>query len=170
MASDALTAEERFTTLINSAIAAKEVKSYPAWSKMLKDTKAREKRQKEASKEAGEAEALAKELGVHDKLYGTGKGKAKGKKEKEAEGEEALRALIQQRGAARMANTLASIEAKYATADNKKSKKRKSLSPSDNSEDSEKEKRKKAKRNSMPTEEDFQKIQAGLGKKGRKST
>ena len=168
MASDALTAEERFTTLINVAIAAKELKSLPAWSKMLKDTKAKEKRMKEASKEANEAEALAKELGVHDKLYGKG-GKGKGKKDKEAEGEEALRALIQQRGAARMANTLASIEAKYATADNKKSKKRKSLSPSDNSEE-EREKRKKAKRMSMPTEEDFQKIQAGLGKKGRKST
>lgn len=64
--------EDRFVDLINRAIASGAVESTPEWKKHLKDTKGKgkERRRKKADKEAKEAEELAKELGVHDKLFG----------------------------------------------------------------------------------------------------
>ena len=149
--------EDRFVDLINQAIASGTVKSTSEWKKHLKDTKGKgkERRRKKADKEAKEAEELAKELGVHDKLFGGdgngagaktsgsqsqpakkgGKGKGKagsrggggGGGEADAEdGEAALRALIQGNQAKRMNSLVDSLEAKYAAIEaNKKSSKQK---------------------------------------------
>ena len=132
MCGSVLEDEERFIEIVNAAIKAKEVSSYPQWKKDVKDTKARNKRKADAKGEAAEAEELAKELGVHDKLYGTGsskdgeesgkrgkRGAAKGKgKNVNEDGvdEDALKALIQSRNAQKntMGNLIERMEAKYA--------------------------------------------------------
>lgn len=98
-----LSDEPRFIALIDSAIASGEVKATSTWKKQSKDVKGREKRRKKAEGEAKEAEKLARELGVHEKLFGGGeedgkKGKGKGKGKKGEDGgddDAALRALIQ---------------------------------------------------------------------------
>jgi DnaJ family protein C protein 9 len=88
--------EDRFIALINAAISSGELKPTSAWKKSAKDVKGKEQRRKKAEKEAGEAEKLAKELGVHEKLFGGEgkKGKGKGKKDG-GDDDAALKALIQ---------------------------------------------------------------------------
>jgi DnaJ family protein C protein 9 len=106
--------EARFVIAISDLIAKGELAATPTWNKSSKDEKAKLVREREADKEAEEAEELAKELGVWDEFYGSGKegarkgkgksngkGKGKGKKKAESEGEEweeedhsALQALI----------------------------------------------------------------------------
>ncbi|BGP06189.1 hypothetical protein JCM10049v2_002008 [Rhodotorula toruloides] len=156
--------EDRFVKLIDDAIAAKEVKATPAWKKSSKDTQGKEKRKKKADKEAKEAEELAKELGVHDKLYGNGsssskgwKGKGKGKKADAEDDEASLRALIQGNQAKRMNSLIDSLEAKYAAAEAKKGKKRSSTGGEDAAKGG-----KKAKKEAEPTEEEFAAIQAKM--------
>ena len=131
MCSNVLEDEERFISLINAAIISQEVTSFPQWTKDSKDTKARNKRKAEAKSEAKEAEELAKELGLHDKLFGkkdvqenqapgnTSK-KTKGKKTKVNEDgvdEDALKALIQSRNSKNntMNSLIEKLEAKYGT-------------------------------------------------------
>ncbi|KAI5479571.1 hypothetical protein MNV49_003308 [Pseudohyphozyma bogoriensis] len=150
--------EDRFVSLINDGIAAGELKSTPAWKKALKDTKAKAKRRAEANAEASEAEAYAKELGVHDKLFGeNGKG-GKGKKGKgkaaDEDPEAALRALIQGNQAKRMDSLFDSLEAKYGAKENKKGKKR--------GGDVEDGGKKKKQKEVEPTDEEFAKIQAEM--------
>ncbi|KAI0006019.1 hypothetical protein BJV74DRAFT_15225 [Russula compacta] len=101
--------EARFVIAISDLIANGELSATAAWKKSSKDEKAKLVRKKQADKEAEEAEELAKELGVWDEFYGSGKagarkgkGKGKGKKKTEREGEgdgededhSALQALI----------------------------------------------------------------------------
>ncbi|PRQ73959.1 hypothetical protein AAT19DRAFT_15526 [Rhodotorula toruloides] len=163
--------EDRFVKLINDAIAAKEIKATPAWTKSSKDTQGKEKRKKKADKEAKEAEELAKELGVHDKLYGNGssaskggKGKGKGKKADAEDDEASLRALIQGNQAKRMNSLIDSLEAKYAAAEAKKGKKRSSTGGEDGAKGG-----KKAKKEAEPTEEEFAAIQAKMdARRGKK--
>lgn len=163
--------EERFISLINSSIASGLLTSTPNWKKASKDTKAKSKRAEKAGKEALEAEEYAKELGVHDKLYGTsakpknnkGKGKAKASGEDDVE---SLRALIQAKQVGRMDSIIGSIEAKYAKKEAEK--------------DTKKGKGKKRGEPEVePSEEEFQKMQeavearrtsGGNGSKKRKST
>ncbi|KAI8998692.1 hypothetical protein BD414DRAFT_406980 [Trametes punicea] len=78
--------EPRFILIISDLIKKGELPSLPKWESSTKDEKAKLVRKKQAEKEAKEAEALAKELGVWDEFYGSGKpgarktnGKAKGK-------------------------------------------------------------------------------------------
>jgi len=81
--------------------------STPTWEKSVKDETARLKRKKKSAKEAEEAEALAKEIGVWDEFYGSGKPtdkaakKQKGKRKADADNDEedvsALQALILKR-------------------------------------------------------------------------
>jgi DnaJ homolog subfamily C member 9 len=112
--SDVLADDERFREIIDEAIASKDVKAFPAYTKETKA--ARQSRVKAARAEAGEAEEYAKELGIHDKLFN----KKKGKKDSE----DALAALIQRNQAGR-ANFLDNLAAKYgATSKPKKGKKR----------------------------------------------
>jgi DnaJ family protein C protein 9 len=100
--------EARFVVAISDLIAKGELIATTTWKKSSKDEKAKLVRKKQADKEAEEAEELARELGVWDEFYGSGKagprkGKGKGKgKKAEGEGEgggdeedhSALQALI----------------------------------------------------------------------------
>ncbi|KAM7188607.1 DnaJ domain containing protein [Naviculisporaceae sp. PSN 640] len=90
MLSNVLTDDERFRAIIDQAIEEGEVEGYKKYTKETK--KSRAARIKAAGKEAKEADEYAKELGVYDKLNGSGK-KGKGGKEKDSEA--ALLALIQ---------------------------------------------------------------------------
>ena len=74
--------ETRLIAKIKKLIKDGELESCKAWEASIKDEKARHVRQKQGEAEAAEAETLAKELGVWDEFYGSGKTgtrKAKGK-------------------------------------------------------------------------------------------
>ena len=78
--------EARFIVLITAFIKAGDVPKMDMWEKDVKDEKAKLVRKKQGEKEAEEAEELAKELGVWDEFFGSGKpsskkgnGKGKGK-------------------------------------------------------------------------------------------
>lgn len=107
MLSNPLEDEERFRKMIDDEIDEKRVEAYEAY---VKETKTKRKRRiAEAKKEAKEAEQMAEELGVKDKLYA--KGAKKGKKgEEDISG---LAAIIQQRQKERSNNFLADLEAKH---------------------------------------------------------
>ncbi|KAK4705713.1 hypothetical protein P7C70_g485, partial [Phenoliferia sp. Uapishka_3] len=167
--------EDRFITLIDSAIRSGSITSFPAWTKQSKDSKAKEKRRAKANKEALEAEAYAKELGVHDQLFGGAKG-GKGKGNRKGKGkagsnddEDALKALIQGKRASALESMIEGIEAKYApkgkTAAPKKRKSAgKGKSGESDQEDAEEEderpkKGKRSKKEVEPTDEEFEKIQ-----------
>lgn len=142
MLSDILKDDERFRRIIDAAIASEDVLAYKAYTKESK--KSRQARLRAAKSEAKEAEDYAKELGVHDKLYGNKKGKKKA-----GSSEDDLAALIQRNQQGR-GSFLDSLAAKYgATSESgKRGKKRRA----DESE---------------PSEEAFQAAAARL-KKGRK--
>lgn len=103
MLSNVLEDDARFREIIDAAIAAKEVPSFPAYAKETKKT--RQARVKAAKKEAQEADELAKELGVYEKLRSGGK---KSQKDSEA----SLAALIQRNQASR-ASALDKLAEKY---------------------------------------------------------
>ncbi|KAL7413839.1 hypothetical protein BDY24DRAFT_388316 [Mrakia frigida] len=125
--------EPRFIQLIDAAIARKDVDLLPGWTKAKKDEKGQKKRKREGEKEAKEAEEAAKEMGVWDEFYGSGKATEKKKKtgkkggrkpsfslqdddNAEAADEEdtsSLQALIQRNAAKRSDSFLSSMEAKY---------------------------------------------------------
>ncbi|KAI8218043.1 DnaJ-like protein subfamily C member 9 [Colletotrichum sp. SAR 10_77] len=120
MLSNVLEDDERFRKIIDEAIAAEDVTAYKRYTKESKLSKAA--RIKAAKGEADEAEEYAKELGVHDKLFGDKKGKVK-KKGKDS-GEDDLAALIKSNQSKR-AGFLDDLAAKYgATSQPKKGKKR----------------------------------------------
>lgn len=70
--SNILEDEERFITIINHALQAKEIPTTKAWTALQAPggSKTRKKLRAKAQQEASEAEAYAKELGVWDDLYG----------------------------------------------------------------------------------------------------
>lgn len=119
--------EARFIVTISQLIKDGELPKSKAWDKSVKDEKAKLVRKKQAEKEAGEAEELAKELGVWDEFYGsgkTGKRKAKGKQtaddtEAGVEDLSALQALILKKNKDRGAALLDNLAAKYADAEPK---------------------------------------------------
>jgi DnaJ family protein C protein 9 len=126
--------EARFIVLISDLISGGDLPTLQAWESSIKDEKSRLVRKKQGEKEAKEAEALAKELGVWDEFYGGGiagdrrsKGKGKGKKsgggEEEAdEDTSVLQALILKRKKD-ADGFFDSLAAKYADKPSKKSKK-----------------------------------------------
>jgi DnaJ family protein C protein 9 len=120
--SDVLEDDDRFRDIINKAIKSKKVPSFPAYTKETK--KKREGRMKKAREEATEAEDYAKELGVHDKLFGDKKGKKKGKGKGSSEDD--LAALIQKRQQDRSESFLDHLAEKYGAKESKgkKGKKR----------------------------------------------
>ena len=80
--------EPRFIVLISKLVKDGELPVKRTWEKSIKDEKAKLVRKKQSEKEATEAEELAKELGVWDEFYGSGKAgprKAKGKGKKDAD-------------------------------------------------------------------------------------
>ncbi|KAI5865938.1 DnaJ domain-containing protein [Durotheca rogersii] len=144
MLSDVQEDDERFRSIIDDAIAKNEVPAFKSYTHESK--KSREGRVKKAQKESVEAEEHAKELGIHDKLFGN-KTKKDGKGKK-GSSEDDLAALIRSRQRDRE-DMLDNLAAKYgATTSTKKGKKR--ASPSEE-----------------PSEEAFQAAAARL-KKGRK--
>lgn len=96
--------EARFVIIISGLIKKGDLVSLKTWERSTKDDKAKLIRKKQGEKEAEEAEEQAKELGVWDEFYGSGKpsakrskGKGKSKAKDEEEDEEdtsALQALI----------------------------------------------------------------------------
>ena len=115
--------EPRFVRLITNLIKSGDLTSTPTWQKSVKDETARLKRKKKSAKEAEEAEALAKEIGVWEEFYGSGKPtdkatkKKKGKRKADTGDEEedvsALQALILKRKK-NMDELFDGIAAKYA--------------------------------------------------------
>ncbi|KAJ9112673.1 hypothetical protein QFC22_006175 [Naganishia vaughanmartiniae] len=65
--------EPRFIDLINTGIKKGILEPEVEWEKSSKDEKAKKERAKKAKKEEKEAEAAARELGVWDEFYGSGK-------------------------------------------------------------------------------------------------
>lgn len=118
MLSNVLEDDERFRQIIDEAIQEGDVEAFKAYARESAASKS--KRKAAARSEAVEAEEYAKEIGVHDKLFGgkqegkskeSGKGKAKGKKTKESS-QDALAALIQSRQKGRM-DSLNRLAEKY---------------------------------------------------------
>lgn len=152
MLSDVLEDDERFRRIIDAAIASGDVEAYRAYTHESKST--RQARVRAAQGEAAEAEEYAKELGVHDKLFGGNKedgkvGKGKGKGKAKAKGkensEDALAALIRGRQKERGEDFLDHLAEKYAGGSKKSRTKRKV--------------------EEEPDEEAFQAAAARLGKK-----
>jgi DnaJ homolog subfamily C member 9 len=142
MLSNVLEDDARFREVIDAAIEAEEVPRFNAYAKETK--RSRQARVKAAKKEAQEADELAKELGVYEKLRGGGK---KSTKDSEA----GLAALIQRNQSSRM-GALEKLAEKYGAVPKPgKAKKRgaKELEPD-------------------ISEEQFQAIQANMMKKKRK--
>lgn len=102
MLSNCLEDEDRFRGYIDEAIEKGDVKAHKAYTN--ESEKAKEARMKAARDEGKEAEEYAKELGVHDKMFGKG-GKSNG--------EDALKALILKKNAAQGASLMDRLEAEY---------------------------------------------------------
>jgi DnaJ homolog subfamily C member 9 len=124
------TDEPRFVEAINELIAKGDLEALPVWKRALKDAKGRAARKRKGEKEAKEAEGMAKDLGVWDEFYGSGKdgrriGKGKGKHpdngEGSADGEAALKALIQNRQK-KLGGFFDGLAAKYGAQDEPKSR------------------------------------------------
>ncbi|PTB68905.1 DnaJ-domain-containing protein [Trichoderma citrinoviride] len=141
MLSDVVEDDERFRKIIDEAIETGDVPAFAAYKKENKRKRAA--RAKAAKAEEAEAEELAKELGVHDKIFG---GKAKGKKGK-GNAEDDLAALIQKRQKDRAGDFFSHLEEKYGAKPKGKGKKR----PAQEEEDE-------------PSEEAFQAAAARLKK------
>ncbi len=75
--SEFLSDEARLIDIIDAAIKAGEIKATPTWKRTKKDEAGRKALRAKAQGEAAEAEKLAKELGVWDDLFGSGKSKGK---------------------------------------------------------------------------------------------
>jgi DnaJ family protein C protein 9 len=124
--------EPRFVVTLSNLVQAGDLQSLPQWVSSSKDEKAKLVRKKQSNKEAKEAEELAKELGVWDEFYGSGKtgtrkGKEKAKKPTDDEdGDEgdtsALQALILKKQKDRN-GFLDNLAAKYANLENSSEKK-----------------------------------------------
>ena len=112
MLSDVLKDDDRIRKIIDDAIASGEVNAFEKYTKEKEKTK--KARVKAAQEEAREADELAKELGVYDKLRGK-------KNKKDSEG--GLAALIRQRQQTR-ADAFDLLAEKYAGKPSKSGKKR----------------------------------------------
>ena len=104
--------------LITDLIKKKDLSATPTWLTSSKDEKAKLVRKKVSEKEAKEAEALAKKLGVWDEFYGVGQAteRQKGKRRKaEPEADDSvLRALILKKKEKNMGGFFESLAAKYS--------------------------------------------------------
>lgn len=176
--------EARFIVLISDLIRKGELPSLPTWESSVEDEKAKLVRKKQSQKEAKEAEEMAKELGVWEEFYGSGKpsvrkgkgkgrgkGKGKGKQQDEEEDEEedhsALQALILKKKK-NMDGFFDSLAAKYAEPQTKgkKGKKRNKASDVDEEDADAEPPKKKAKRGVVEPpdidDEEFERLQQTL--------
>ncbi|CAE6522102.1 unnamed protein product [Rhizoctonia solani] len=131
--------EARFVVVINEMIDTGELQTLDIWKAEAKNKKAQNARRKRGEKEAKEAEQAARELGVWDEFYGSGKtgkrrGKGKGKQADTDGGDDsALKALIQSK-AQKLDGFLDRLAEKYAspsTSTPKKGATRKRSAPDD---------------------------------------
>ncbi|TDL27458.1 DnaJ-domain-containing protein [Rickenella mellea] len=164
--------EARFVFTITKLIKDGELPLLEHWESGVKDEKAKLARRKKGEAEAAEAEELAKELGVWDEFYGSGKegkrkgkGKAKGGKA-EPEGDDdhsSLQALILGKKK-KMDGFFDNLAAKYADGDegdgkNKSTKKRGNATRHENDTGA----RKKSKAQPPDIDDaEFEKLQAKL--------
>ncbi|KAJ7452440.1 hypothetical protein B0H11DRAFT_291828 [Mycena galericulata] len=179
--------EPRFIVIITDLISKGDLPIMSAWEEGIKDEKSKLVRRKQGEKEAEEAEQMAKELGVWEEFYGSGKpsernsrGKGKGKKDEGQEDVEdvsALQALILKKQK-NNDSFFDSLAAKYAEPEPKSRKGKKR----DNAEPTEESAKKKQRGVPPPPEIDdaeFEKLQqklfgnnaptsAGSNSKGRK--
>ncbi|KAF8894600.1 DnaJ-domain-containing protein [Infundibulicybe gibba] len=150
--------ESRFILIISSLINKKELSSLPQWETTIKDEKFKLVRRKRAEKEAKEAEELAKELGVWDEFYGSGKTGARGKGK-------GLQALMLQRKQKNMDGFFDNLAQKYAKSEpNRRSGGKKRPRNGDTTADEDKPPKKSRKTTSPPPidDEEFEKLQAKL--------
>ncbi|KAL4067614.1 hypothetical protein V8B97DRAFT_1949850 [Scleroderma yunnanense] len=124
--------EPRFIRIISDLVQKSDLPDMPLWQSTSKDEKARLVRKKQSEKEAEEAEELARELGVWDEFYGSGKvgsrkatakRKADEKEDADEEDHSTLQALILQRQKARN-GFLDNLAAKYTAMEEGSSKNR----------------------------------------------
>lgn len=121
MLSDVLTDDERFRRIIDQAIKSGDVEAYKAYTK--ETARSKQARVKAAQGEAKEAEDYARDLGVHDKLFGDKKGaKGKGRSKGKENPEDALAALISSRQKDRGEDFFDHLAEKYGAGSGKKSK------------------------------------------------
>jgi len=172
--------EARFIVLISDLIRKGELPSLPTWESGVEDEKAKLVRKKQSQKEAKQAEELAKELGIWEEFYGSGKpsvrkgkgrDKGKGKKQDEEDDEEedhsALQALILKKKK-NMDGFLDSLAAKYAEPQTrgKKGKKRNKAPDVDEDDADAEPPKKKAKRGVVEPpdieDEEFERLQQTL--------
>jgi DnaJ family protein C protein 9 len=169
--------EARFIKVLSSLIASGGLPSLPTWESSIHDEKARLVRQKQGAKEAKEAEELAKELGVWDEFYGSGKasakkgkkGKGKAKQDEDEDDHSALQALMLKRKKD-MGGFFDNLAAKYAEPEPKSRSGRGKKRAKDEEEDDEGSPRKKTRAPAPPEidDEEFAALQAKLFDKGRK--
>ncbi|KAJ3525172.1 hypothetical protein NMY22_g10686 [Coprinellus aureogranulatus] len=171
--------EARFVIIISSLIAKNELKTTATWEKGLKDEKAKLARKKAGEKEAKEAEELAKELGVWDEFYGTGRPserkKSKGKETESAGGEgdedfSALQALIMKKRQKNANDLVDSLVAKYAPKSKAKAKGKKRAREDDDEEEIQTSKKSRDAEPPDIAEEEFTKLQEKLFGNGARSS
>ncbi|KAI0093653.1 hypothetical protein BDY19DRAFT_265726 [Irpex rosettiformis] len=171
--------EARFIVIISDLIKKGDLPSLKTWERSVKDEKAKLVRKKQGEKEATEAEELAKELGVWDEFYGSGKptskkakgkGKAKAaaKDEEDEEDTSALQALIFKKRK-NMDGFFDSLAAKYGEPEKsskKKKREREKAVDDEEEEDVQASPKKRAHRGVPPPpeidDEEFEKLQKKL--------
>jgi DnaJ family protein C protein 9 len=172
--------EPRFITILSNLISSGQLPLLEIWESSIHDEKARLVRKKQGAKEANEAEELAKELGVWDEFYGSGKPsskkgrKGKGKQKRDEEGEDgedhsALQALMLKRKK-NLDGFFDGLAEKYAEPEKKSGRGKKR--GKDDSEEEEESTRKKPR--TVPVapdidDEEFAKLQEKLFSKSKKT-
>jgi len=106
--------EPRFIMLITNLIKEGELSPTSNWLSSSKDENAKLIRKKVSEKEAKEAEALAKELGVWDEFYGGGGATERKKGKKKEADDSVLQALILKKKENNMDGFFDSLAAKYS--------------------------------------------------------
>ncbi|KZT57324.1 DnaJ-domain-containing protein [Calocera cornea HHB12733] len=166
------TDEPRLIARLKPLIASGDLPKFPKWDKTVGDKAAAKERKKQGKAEETEAEEMAKELGVWDEFYGSGKkGKRQGKskkgdaKENEEEDTSALQALILKKRQ-KTGSFLDNLAAKYAEPEKKskgKGKKRAAAEPEEESESPTKKVKKDVHDELDELDEDaFRKLQEGM--------
>lgn len=168
--------ETRFVVAITGLIKKGELKSTATWRSTSKDEKAKMARKKLSEKEAKEAESMAKELGVWDEFYGSGKATGRKKARSKTKGKDAeedadedhsvLQALILKKKEKNMDGFFDSLAAKYSEPAPKAGSRGKSKKRSHDAAEDEESPKKKSRPNVPPPPEiddaEFAKLQEKL--------
>ncbi|KAG5652747.1 hypothetical protein H0H81_003888 [Sphagnurus paluster] len=170
--------EARFIIVISDLIARGDLPTLDTWQASVKDEKAKLVRRKQSEREAKEAEKLARELGVWDEFYGSGKqaerkGKAKGEEDGGHEDYSALQALILKKNGKSMDSFFDGLAAKYTESEPKGKGKGKKRGRVEEQEEMSPRKKSRKPEPQMPDidDEEFEKLQARLfSDKGKVST